>query len=88
MAAVQDFPMTHQGVRDLDTQSRDKTEAINVGPSERAVSALGGAALTGFGLARGDMCGLFLAAVGGALTYRGVTGHCSAYAATGINTAQ
>jgi len=39
------------------------------------------------GLARRDLVGLLIAGVGGALAYRGATGHCSAYASAGINTA-
>jgi uncharacterized membrane protein len=85
-----DYPMTHQGVRDLDNPIRPGRRAggVNVGPDERAASALGGAVLAGFGLARGDLCGLLLAAAGGALAYRGVTGHCAGYAAAGIDTAR
>jgi hypothetical protein len=42
--------------------------------------------LTALGLSRGSLGGLALAALGGALAYRGVTGHCMAYAALGIDT--
>jgi len=84
MTAVMEYPLTHQGVRDLDNPTRPTR--VNVGPSERAVSAVGGGLLAGFGLGQGSAAGLLLAAVGGALAYRGVTGHCSAYAAAGINT--
>jgi len=80
------YPMTHQGVRDLDNPIRPT--AVNVGPNERALSALSGAILAGFGLGKGGPMGLLLLATGGALAYRGVTGHCSAYAAAGINTAR
>jgi uncharacterized membrane protein len=86
MAAVMDYPMTHQGVRDLDHPRRPNQ--VNVGPNERALSTLGGAILAGLGLSEGGLCGLLIAATGAALAYRGVTGHCSAYAAAGINTAR
>jgi len=86
MAEVMRYPMTHQGVRDLDNPIRPSR--VNVGSSERLVSAAGGALLAGFGLGRGGLAGLLLAALGGALVYRGVTGHCSAYAAVGVNTAR
>jgi uncharacterized membrane protein len=85
MVSATQFPMTHQGVRDLDNPicgSRD----VNVGKVERAVSTLGGAILAGYGVGKGNLVGLVLAAVGGSLIYRGVTGHCSAYQLAGINT--
>jgi uncharacterized membrane protein len=61
---------------------------INVGDTERLVSALGGGALAVFGLSRGSLGGLALAAVGGALVYRGVTGYCHCYEALSISTAE
>jgi uncharacterized membrane protein len=82
------YPMTHQGVRDLNNPIRPGRSRVNVGPTERAVSNLGGALLAGFGLGRGGVAGLALAAVGGALVYRGATGHCHAYAAAGVSTAR
>ncbi len=89
-AATTNYPMTHQGVRDLDQQpiSPGGGGRVNVGPHERAASTLAGAVLTGLGTSCGSLTGLLLAAAGGALVYRGVTGHCSAYAAAGINTAR
>ena len=39
------------------------------------------------GLSRMSLGGLALAAVGGSLLYRGMTGHCHLYSAMGINTA-
>jgi uncharacterized membrane protein len=60
---------------------------VNVGDQERLLSALGGAVLAGYGLLRGTLGGLGLAAAGGALVYRGLSGHCSLYAALGVNTA-
>jgi uncharacterized membrane protein len=88
MAAVMNYPMTHQGVRDLDNPIRPRPSSVNVGPEERAASTVAGAVLAGIGLGRGGLVGLLFAAAGGALAYRGVTGHCSAYAAAGINTAR
>jgi len=86
MAEVMNYPMTRQGVRDLDNPL--PPSQVNVGPNERAASTLGGAVLAGFGLGNGGLVGLLFAVAGGALAYRGVTGHCSAYAAAGINTAR
>ena len=84
--AVKQYPMTRQGVRDLDHPVRPASQKVNVGPNERAVSNVGGAMLAGLGVAKGGLCGLALAALGAALIYRGQTGHCSLYAATGVNT--
>jgi uncharacterized membrane protein len=88
MTGEKSFATTRQGVRDLDRPTRPVRAAVtNVGPNERAASTLGGALLAGYGLARMGLWGLALAAVGGALVYRGATGHCHAYAAAGVNTA-
>jgi uncharacterized membrane protein len=66
---------------------RDAGNSTNVGDTERWVSAVGGGALALFGLKRGGLGGVLLAALGGGLVYRGVTGHCSGYAALGVSTA-
>lgn len=60
----------------------------NVGSLERLACSLGGAVLTGYGLAQRSLGGLALAALGGGLLYRGVTGHCPAYGSLGISTAE
>jgi uncharacterized membrane protein len=86
MANAMNYAMTRQGVRDLNSAGHSGGQ-INVGQTERTVSAVGGALLAGLGLSHGGLSGLALAAVGGALVYRGATGHCSVYAATGVNTA-
>ena len=57
---------------------------VNVGQTERAASLVAGGLLFAYGLSRG---GLTLAALGAALAYRGYTGHCHLYEATGQNTA-
>jgi uncharacterized membrane protein len=58
----------------------------NVAPVERIASAAIGAAVIGYGLSRRSLGSLLLAAVGGALVHRGVSGHCYGYDALGINT--
>ncbi|MEX2119352.1 MAG: YgaP-like transmembrane domain [Pirellulales bacterium] len=58
----------------------------NVGEVERIASAVAGAALAAYGLRRGSLGGLVLAATGGGLLYRGLTGHCYLYQALGVNT--
>lgn len=82
--AVEHYQMTRQGVRDLKNPIRPSK--VNVGPDERAVSTVGGAVLAGLGVEKGGLCGLALGLLGAALIYRGQTGHCSLYAATGMNT--
>jgi uncharacterized membrane protein len=59
---------------------------VNVGDKERLWSFLGGTALGLYGLSRFSLGGLALAAVGGSLIYRGVTGHCGLYQRLDINT--
>src|SRR5712691_570966 len=66
------------------------TSTVNVADVERWASALGGAALTAYGikqLKERSMAGAMIAAAGSGLIYRGATGHCPVYAAAGITTA-
>jgi uncharacterized membrane protein len=58
---------------------------VNVGETERMVSAIAGGALALYGLRRGSIGGLLVAAVGAALGYRGITGHCDLYEKLGID---
>lgn len=60
--------------------------AVNVGDGERTLSAAGGAVLALAGLSRGSAAGLALAALGGGLLYRGLSGHCSLYQALNVDT--
>ena len=67
------------------------TSSINVADVERWASAIGGAALTAFGIKQlkdRSPAGAALAAAGSALIVRGATGHCPVYAAAGITTAE
>jgi uncharacterized membrane protein len=64
------------------------TSEVNVAEVERWASALGGAALTVYGLKQRSRGGAVAAAAGGLLIYRGATGHCPVYGATGIDTAR
>ena len=65
----------------------DLRPTVNVGNTERTISAVAGGALTLAGLRMRSVPGLLLAALGGGLVYRGVTGHCPAYQSFGVNTA-
>lgn len=60
---------------------------VNVSDPERIASALGGALLLGAGLRRGSLPGALLALAGSVLVHRGLSGHCPAYAAMGVDTA-
>jgi uncharacterized membrane protein len=68
-------------------QTQRPDPRINVGDTERLLSILGGAALGIFGLSRRSLGGLTLAALGGSLLYRGVSGHCQCYQALDVSTA-
>lgn len=75
----------------ISKQGSGQTSETNVGEVERWASAIGGGALAVYGLTRvlsgSSLGGAVLALVGGALVYRGTTGHCNLYEAAGINTA-
>lgn len=60
----------------------------NVGAIERAASVTLGAAGILCGFRHGGASGLLLAGLGAAAVYRGLTGHCHAYDALGIDTAE
>jgi len=57
----------------------------NVGTTERWLSILGGAALIMRGMNRPSMTNALLGLGGVGLVYRGVTGHCPAYEALGVD---
>jgi uncharacterized membrane protein len=61
---------------------------INVGDNERLISTAGGGALAIYGLKRRGLSGLLMTIAGGALIYRGATGHCSLYRALSVSTAK
>src|SRR4051812_17279092 len=58
---------------------------VNVGNAERQMSLAAGAVAAVFGVARRDVPGLLIAALGAGLVYRGASGHCSVYGALGID---
>lgn len=63
-------------------------QPVNVGAAERWASLYGGGLLALYGISRGRACGLALTAIGAGLVYRGYTGHCGAYQALGMTSAQ
>ena len=58
----------------------------NVNNAERLVSAAIGGGLLAYGLKKGGMTGTLLSILGGAMLFRGATGHCHVYDAAGVNT--
>src|SRR5216110_3163004 len=60
-------------------------DTVNIGETERIVSAIVGGALTIGGLSRLSLGGLIVAGVGAALGYRAVTGHCPVYEKLGVD---
>jgi uncharacterized membrane protein len=86
-----DFPTTSADANlDRQAEADDAMERsrINVGETERMITGAAGAALALFGVSRQSLPGVALALVGGGLIYRAAPGHCDAYQALGINTAQ
>jgi uncharacterized membrane protein len=68
------------------SRQRSNGHGINVGEFERGLSVVGGALLAIRGLTQGSLGGLALAALGGGLIRRGLSGHCAAYAVLGLDT--
>lgn len=64
------------------------TQRVNLSRAERWASILGGSVAAFLGLSRGKLDGLVLAAMGGGLLYRGLTGHCNVYQALGLSFAE
>ncbi len=61
---------------------------VNVGNTERVVSAIAGSALVAYGLNRADTTGVLLSILGGGLALRGATGHCQVYDAMDVKSNQ
>jgi uncharacterized membrane protein len=57
----------------------------NVSEPERWFSVVAGAALAAYGLTRRSICGLAISGLGGAMVWRGATGHCMVYEALGLS---
>jgi hypothetical protein len=61
--------------------------AINVGATERTISTVAGGFVLLYGLSKLSLSTIVAAVAGGALLYRGLTGHCCAYQALDMSTA-
>jgi uncharacterized membrane protein len=78
-----------QGMSDRSrTSGSECCTTTNVGMAERIASIAGGGFMALYGLRRGSIDGFVLMGLGGALIYRGVSGHCHGYKALGISTAR
>ena len=77
-----DYTSTVEG-----TPSSGITTEINVGKGERIASAIGGAALSIYGITKGSPLGFGLAVAGSFLIYRGASGNCPVNSIVGRNTA-
>jgi uncharacterized membrane protein len=77
-----------QGMGQEQGTEQGQQPQVNVGSSERAVSVAAGSILALLGLSRRSLPGLLVGGIGGALAYRGATGHCPMYQALEIDTTQ
>lgn len=64
-----------------------RTGKINIGDTERAISIMAGGLILLKGVAKLPFVTLAAVVAGGALVYRGLTGHCQAYEALGVSSA-
>jgi len=65
-----------------------ESQPANVGSVERKASVVAGTGLAILGISRLSIPGALLAAFGGALVYRGLSGHCNVYQALGVDRAE
>jgi len=87
MATREEALMNSREGFDLTATGVESGSSVNVGQTERWVSAIGGGALAIYGLTRGSLGGIALGLLGAALVQRGVRGHCEVYQAMGYGTA-
>src|SRR5256885_17164488 len=64
------------------------TSTTNVSHPERWFSVVAGTALAAYGLTRRSVAGLVISGLGGAMVWRGATGHCMVYEALGLSSAR
>jgi uncharacterized membrane protein len=72
--------------RSLMTILMPKTPETNINETERWASLIGGTSLLAYGLSKRDWKGLSLAAIGGGVLWRGISGHSALYQLLGVNT--
>lgn len=78
-------PDSVYGSEQQQQEEREGSRYVNIGTTERAISTAAGALLAVAGLSRRSLPGLIVAALGGGMIYRGVSGHCDVLAALGID---
>jgi uncharacterized membrane protein len=61
------------------------TTPPNINDRERWVSVILGTATAAYGISRRSISGLVIAGIGGALVWRGATGHCAGYECLGLS---
>jgi uncharacterized membrane protein len=78
-----------QGMSQASANYREEYEpVINVGQTERLLTGAGAIGLAAYGYKRGDLLGVAVAALGGVLFHRAISGHCALYARMGYSTAE
>lgn len=80
------FQSRGQGTSQLQ-EGQSQARQVNVGSAERQVSIAAGSILALLGLSRRSVPGILIAGIGGAMIYRGATGHCGLYERLGLDTA-
>jgi uncharacterized membrane protein len=80
-------PLQFRQVRQASSRGGQDGRTKNVSDAERMVSVASGSILALLGVGRRDLTGALIAGVGGALIFRGATGHCAMYQALGVDTA-
>jgi uncharacterized membrane protein len=71
----------------MNESTYNRANEKNVSNPERWLSVIFGSALAAYGLKKRSVSGFVLTALGGALVFRGATGHCHVYEAAGVSTA-
>lgn len=90
-----DIPLYRRWVRDawppFGHASCDMSHAMkhekNINDPERWMSVIVGSALAAYGLKKRSIGGFALSAIGGAMVWRGATGHCMVYESLGVSSA-
>jgi len=77
--------MRNDRTRSMEGGRGRSASGVNVGDGERTLSMVAGAAVALYGIARIRLSGVVLAALGGALVYRGFSGYCGVYRRLGID---
>lgn len=88
MSNISESPDLDLGLETPRSERRRGCGLVNVAGPERAASGVLGGLLAAYVLRERSLGSLALAALGGALLYRGLTGHCPLYDVLGLNTSE